>query len=85
MTSGEEFPYGRYGSEGLGNTNFDNGKNDLQPNRQLSDKQEPMTTEVVHALQDAEGVTWNEFTQNTTFHGIRYIFDRSPSASKWRR
>ena len=22
--------------------------------------------------------TWDEFTQNTTFHGIRYVFDRTP-------
>ena len=21
--------------------------------------------------------TWDEFTQNTTFHGIRYVFDRT--------
>ena len=27
--------------------------------------------------------TWDEFTQNTTFHGIRYIFD--PSAYRMRR
>ena len=22
--------------------------------------------------------TWNDFTQTTTFHGVRYIFDRTP-------
>ena len=28
--------------------------------------------------QTEEGVrTWNEFTQNTTFHGVKYIFERN--------
>ena len=27
--------------------------------------------------------TWNDFTQNTTFHGIRYIFDKD--AIRFRR
>ena len=26
---------------------------------------------------DGKPVTWNEFTQATTFHGIKYIFDPS--------
>ena len=29
---------------------------------------------------DSEGVpSWDEFTQTTTFHGVRYIFDKSPN------
>ena len=29
---------------------------------------------------DPDGVpTWDEFTQTTTFHGVRYIFDKSPN------
>ena len=28
---------------------------------------------------DSEDVpTWDEFTQTTTFHGVRYIFDKTP-------
>ena len=25
-----------------------------------------------------EVISWNEFAQNTTFHGIKYIFDKKP-------
>ena len=29
---------------------------------------------------DPDGVpSWDEFTQTTTFHGVRYIFDKSPN------
>lgn len=29
--------------------------------------------------EDAEEIiTWTEFTQNTTFHGLKYIFDEKP-------
>ncbi len=27
---------------------------------------------------EAEEVTWDTFTRNTTFHGVKYIFDESP-------
>ena len=33
--------------------------------------------------EDVKAVDWNEFTQNTTFHGIKYIFE--PSTIKLRR
>ena len=26
---------------------------------------------------DEENVTWDTFTQNTTFHGVKYVFNRS--------
>ena len=44
-------------------------------------KKDPMAglTEKEKALMEEMKVTdWNEFTQNTTFHGVKYIFEDSP-------
>ena len=43
-------------------------------------KKDPMAglTEKEKALMEEMKVTdWNEFTQNTTFHGVKYIFEDS--------
>ena len=29
-------------------------------------------------LEEYHVTEWNEFTQNTTFHGVKYIFEESP-------
>ena len=33
-------------------------------------------------IKSEDAVTWTEFTENSTFHGVKYIFS---SGSRWRR
>ena len=42
---------------------------------------DPPTPEQGQGLKlDSDGIpSWDEFTQTTTFHGVRYIFDKSPN------
>ena len=48
--------------------------NDL-PNKEpmdgLSQKEKDLMDEM-------KGLQWSEFTQNTTFHGVKYIFEETP-------
>ena len=47
----------------------------------LSAKKDPMsglTQKEKDPLDEVKVVDWNEFTQNTTFHGVKYIFEESP-------
>ena len=40
----------------------------------------PPTPEQGKTKSGPDGVpSWDEFTQTTTFHGVRYIFDKSPN------
>ena len=58
----------------------------IKSSKQLSDTAQRIADGVAKEPTDNDaGITWSEFTQNTTFHGIRYIFDRSPTAYNSRR
>ena len=57
----------------------------LQPDRELLKKNKNLAAEATRAWAVKSGISWNDFTQSTTFHGIRYIFDDSPRAYKSRR
>ena len=57
----------------------------LQPNRDLLKKNKNLAAEAARAWAEKSGISWNDFTQSTTFHGIRYIFDSSPRAYKSRK
>lgn len=59
--------------------------NSPKTSNQLSAKQRILTKGEARASSNMDGITWNEFTKNTTFHGIKYIFDASPTAYRTRR
>ena len=35
-------------------------------------------TKRIKAKKEVESKSWGEFTKNTTFHGVKYIFEKSP-------
>ena len=44
-------------------------------------KKDPMaglTQKEKDLLAEMKGLEWSEFTQNTTFHGVKYIFEDTP-------
>lgn len=45
--------------------------------QKMSIKERHIAEAAARAWVDAGGHSWNDFTQNTTFHGIKYIFDPS--------
>ena len=49
----------------------------------MSEKQAAFAAEVAHAWRQSTE-SWSDFTQHTTFHGVKYIFDRQQKY-KWRR
>ena len=51
----------------------------------MSVKKKQLAVVAAKVSEDTGAVTWNDFTQKTTFHGIKYIFQRSVSANKTRK
>ena len=45
------------------------------------EKKDPMaglTQKEKDLMEEMKGLQWSEFTQNTTFHGVKYIFEETP-------
>ena len=65
------------GSEKLGKNHENKTSKNQDP---LSAKKAAMSglTQKEKDLDEVKVMDWNEFTQHTTFHGIKYIFEESP-------